>query len=88
MSLPMAIEHPLTPELKEIVEDAQRRAIIETILETDTASRRAAAALAAENAQLHEQLSYVLDRCSKLLLQARDFRKRIIELGGEDPGIP
>lgn len=41
-----------------------------------------------ENKALNENLRRVQGRCSELLLKARDWRKKITELGGEDPGPP
>jgi hypothetical protein len=41
-----------------------------------------------ESADMHDNLTSTQARCTKLLLAARSMRKRIAELGGEDPGDP
>lgn len=67
------------------------------ILPTDHEEREAArnlsekrmlAKLATENVALTENLTSTQERCTSLLLKARSMRNKIMELGGEDPGIP
>jgi hypothetical protein len=41
-----------------------------------------------ENKTLNEEMRRVQGRCSELLLKARDWRQRMIGLGGDDPGPP
>jgi hypothetical protein len=41
-----------------------------------------------ENVTLNENMRTTSARSSELLEKARSWRKRIIELGGEDPGPP
>jgi hypothetical protein len=41
-----------------------------------------------EKKALAANLTATQERSSQLLLKARDWRKKIIELGGEDPGPP
>jgi hypothetical protein len=50
--------------------------------------RRALARTSAELVQVYDNLRRTQERCTELALKARDWRKKIIALGGEDPGTP
>jgi uncharacterized membrane protein len=41
-----------------------------------------------ERKALRENMTAVQTRSTELLQKARDWRKKIVELGGEDPGPP
>lgn len=50
--------------------------------------RDALMGLLVENKLLGENLSSVQARATELINKARDWRKKIVALGGEDPGSP
>lgn len=54
----------------------------------DLGIRRTLASVASENVRLREALREVQSRSTELLLKAREWRRKILELGGEDPGPP
>lgn len=56
--------------------------------EVDLKLREALAATSSELRDAYRNLSSVQARCTELLMKARDWRARIVELGGEDPGPP
>lgn len=44
--------------------------------------------LLVQNHVLNDSINSVQKRSSELITKARDWRKKIIAMGGEDPGIP
>jgi hypothetical protein len=80
------VRAPLTAEDLELV-DKLRPTGTEPVI-GDQVLRDALAKVTDENRIIYRNLTHVQGRCTELLLKAREWRRKIIELGGEDPGPP
>lgn len=59
-----------------------------SVLSDAVPNRDALLSALADNKALYQNLNHTIKRCSELLEYGREARKKIIQLGGEDPGSP